>query len=269
MTPSSSEHTIEVAGRIRTYTLAGPAEPRALVLLFHGSNQTGAAMRPHFDPLIARGARVASLDGYRRNWNDARSATNFPARREGYDDVAFAEAVLDAHGADLPVFVVGYSAGGQLVIRLLHEIPERLAGAAIFSATQPVPEEFAPAKNSAVPRPVLLVHGTKDRLVPYHGGTASLWGFRPRGRGLSAPGTARYYAERNGITAAPKTSGDGPVVRTDYREDGKPPVTLYTVEGGGHVIPGPVKMARVLGRATRDLVAADAVAEFFGIPQPV
>lgn len=55
------------------------------------------------------------------------------------------------------------------------------------------------------------------------------------------------------------------MTRTDYRAEGSPPVTLYTVEGGGHVIPGPKQAPWILGRTTRDLVAANAVAEFFAL----
>ena len=43
-----------------------------------------------------------------------------------------------------------------------------------------------------------------DLLAINHGGMASLWGFRPRGRGLTAIKSAAYYARRNGITAAPR-----------------------------------------------------------------
>jgi polyhydroxybutyrate depolymerase len=67
-----------------------------------------------------------------------------------------------------------------------------LSGAAIIAATQPVPDNFDLSADPATPLPVLLIHGTKDPLVPYDGGMASLWGFRPRGLGRSAPETAEY-----------------------------------------------------------------------------
>lgn len=270
--------SIVVDGRLRTYTVATPPDVHpgaALVLVFHGSNQSGEKVRRasgrSFDAL---GAVVAYLDGYKGHWNDARRSSAFAARREGIDDVAFTEAVIGAiaesHDVDR-VYAVGYSNGGQMVIRLIHQVPQRIAGAAIIAATQPVPDNFDLPAVPVTPLPVMLIHGTKDPLVPYEGGMASLWGFRPRGLGRSALETAEYYAARNAITAEPTSrhlphrpeSGRTSVTRTDYRAAGRPPVTLYTVEGGGHVIPGPKKAPWIMGRTTRDLTAADAVAEFF------
>jgi len=74
------------------------------------------------------------------------------------------------------------SAGNARLRTLLHEIPQRLAGAAVISATQPVPENYPRYADPAVPVPVVLFHGTRDRLVPYQGGMASLRGLFSRGR---------------------------------------------------------------------------------------
>ncbi|WNV86349.1 PHB depolymerase family esterase [Umezawaea sp. Da 62-37] len=278
--------SVLVDGRERTFTVVSPRDvpPGApIVLLFHGSNQTAEVVRAFAGGTLDRfaehgGAVVTYLDGYRRNWNDARVASDFPARRDGIDDVAFTGAVVDhlaeRFAADPSrVHAVGFSAGGAMVIRLVHEIPSKLAGAGLIAATQPEPGNFMAFGGPAEPVPVVLFHGTKDPLVPYDGGMASLWGFRPRGLGLSARGTAEYFAARNGITAAPESHDLGrgaddtrtAVERTDYRQDGKSPVTLYTVHGGGHVIPNPRKAIRVMGRSTRNLVAADALGGFFGI----
>jgi polyhydroxybutyrate depolymerase len=239
--------TLQVRDRTRTYALLTPEAPRPqapLVLAFHGSNQNGAKMRAAsgFDALAAD-AFVAYLDGYRGHWNDARKSAVFAARKENVDDVGFAEAVAEdvksRHDIG-PVYAADYSNGGQMVIRLIHQAPHLLAGAVVLSATQPLPDNFA-VEGEPAALPVLLFHGTKDPLVPYWGGPASLWGFRARGDGMSAPDTAAYYARHNGITTKPtvtRTEGRLPVMRTDYRQAGQPPVTLFTVEGGGHVIPG-------------------------------
>jgi polyhydroxybutyrate depolymerase len=280
--------SLDVAGRRRTYTLAAPpdSEPDSLLLVFHGSKQTGEKFRAFtgnsFDALAGAGSTlVAYLDGYRGHWNDARKASAFAARTEDVDDVGFAQALIgrltDEHRIDRSrVYAAGYSNGGQMVIRLVHEVPGALAGAAILSATQPAPESFLLDGAATAPMPVLLVHGTGDRIASYSGGTMKPWArmvFRVGGVALSAERTAAYFAARNGITqphssaALPQaTEPNGTsVTRTDYRQDGRSPVTLYTVDGGGHTIPGPAKAPFIMGRTNHDMNTADAIDEFFGL----
>ena len=257
--------TIEVAGRERQYLQVRRAGLRAgapLLLVFHGSNQNVEQFRQFsghiFDDLAAReGVIVVYLEGFRGHWNDARVQSNFAARAEGYDDVAFATALIDLYvdseAADPSrVFAAGYSNGGQLVIRLLQEIPGRLAGAGLVGATLPTPENLLPALATA-PVPVFLVHGTKDPLVPYAGGMASLWGLKPRGPGISLVATAQAFAARNGITSPPRAHElvDGRPGRTtarviDFAAAGSAPVRAVTIVGGGHTIPNPTATAPVL-----------------------
>jgi polyhydroxybutyrate depolymerase len=265
--------------------VVGASAP-ALVLVFHGSGQTGEAHRRFtgrsFDALADSGAAVvAYLDGYKRNWNDARRASAFPARRENIDDVGFVRAVIrklaGSHGIDPGrVFAVGYSNGGQLVLRLIHEAPELIAGAAVIAATMPGPEDFLLPQPPPAPvaMPVLLIHGTKDPLVSYQGGEFRWWVrtlFKVGGRSRSMPDTAAYFAARNGITAGPVSTelpagGKGTSVeRTEYRQEGRPPVLLYTVHGGGHTVPGLGKAPAVMGRTSRDVNPADLVADLFAI----
>lgn len=287
-----AQGSIDVAGRRRSYTLAEPpgAGPgTGLVLVFHGSNQTGEKFRAFtghsFDALASvGGAVVAYLDGYKGHWNDARAASSFAARTENVDDVAFAEAVISqlqaSHQVDSSkVYAAGFSNGGQMVIRLIHQVPGLLAGAAVIAATQPAPDNFLLADAPSVSLPVVLIHGTRDPIVAYEGGAMSWWArqvFRVGGVSLSAPQTAAYYAARNEIIQAPavmdlphrEESGKTSITRTDYRQDGKLPVTLYTVHAGGHTIPGPRQAPFVLGRTTRDLNAAEAIGQFFGLMLP-
>jgi len=56
------------------------------------------------------------------------------------------------------------------------------------------------------------------------------------------------------------------VERTDYRQAGRPPVTLYTVYGGGHSIPGRKSATPrfLMGRTDHTLDTAQAITEFFG-----
>jgi len=276
-----SAESVEAAGRTRTLTVVHRPQADAskvpVVLVFHGSMQTAASIRSFtattFDHIGARsGAVVAYLDGHKKHWNDARIVNTAAARTDGINDVAFAKAAIDLlvrryQGDSARVHAIGFSNGGQMVMRLIHEMPAALAGAAVLSATQPVPENYAPDSPQQQPVPVMFLHGTEDPIVPYAGGMAKMYRFRPRGLGLSAPDTAAYYARRNGITTAPTTTPGGPVERTDYRQPGHQPVTLYTVHGGGHTIPGP-KTAHprfLMGRTDHTFDTAQAIDEFFGL----
>ncbi|MFD9698737.1 alpha/beta hydrolase family esterase [Lentzea sp. NPDC059081] len=279
--------SVEVDGRLRTFTVVKPAHataPHPLVLVFHGSRQSADKHRAFTGGMydeLASDAVVAYLDGYRGNWNDARRGSRFPARRDGVDDIGFTRAVIAKlaaeHGADPDrVVAVGYSNGGQMVMRLVHEAPELLAGAVVIAATMPAPENFLSTGAPVVPMPLLAIHGTKDPITSYDGGSFTWWQrlvFKVGGESWSAPQTARYFASRNGITADPVTtrlpaagSGDPTEVeRTDYRQDGRPPVTLLTVHNGGHTIPGPADAPAVIGRTSHHVTTARVLADFFGL----
>ena len=281
-----AEH-IEVDGRMRTFTVVGERTAgQALILVFHGSRQSGEVHRAFtggaYDALTEKGALVVYLDGYRGNWNDARRESHFPARLAGIDDVAFTRAVItrlgETHGIDPGrVYAIGYSNGGQMVMRLLHEDASPLAGGAIVAATLPEPDSFllpqvVPAPH---PVPVLIVHGTADPIVPYAGGRMRRWAqtlFRVGGSSLSAPDTAAYFARRNGISAPPTTRADAAshhdgtrIERSDRREAGRPPITFVTVHGGGHTVPGPKPGPRLIGRTATSISLADLAAETFGL----
>lgn len=278
---SSRSESLVVAGRSRTYLLVEPtpdavghSQPAAVLIVLHGSSQTGQAVRSFsgnsFDSLAAEGhVAVVYPDGLKKRWNHNKTA------REATNDVAFMDALAGhfhaLHG-QVPVIVVGFSNGGQLVIRLIHEIPQKLSGAAIVGATLPRPGGLAFADKSQ-PLPVMLIHGTRDPVVPYggEGWFASLLG---RPRGPSAPETAAYFAARNGITAAPKTtvlphrpeSGRTSVRLTRYEQPGLAPVALYTVVGGGHVVHNRHRKAIIVaGRTTQDISAVEALAQFFPV----
>ena len=284
--------SIVIDGRVRTFTVVGERESlagRPLVIVLHGSRQTAAGHRRFtggaWDALAADGgAVVAYLDGYRGHWNDARRGSAFPARTEGVDDVAFVRAVVAeltaSHRIDPHrVIGAGYSNGGQLVLRILHEAPEVLAGAVLIGATMPAGDDFlAPTPIPApVPVPILLVHGTDDPIVPYEGGRHPRWVRRllgVDGVGLSAPETARYFARRNGI-GTPPVSGALTLAgrsrrrlwteQTDHWEQGHPRVRLLTVHRGGHTVPGPGRAPFILGRTERRVSIAAAADAFLGI----
>lgn len=229
-----------------------------------------------FDELVQEhGCVVVYPDGYKGHWNDARLSSNFPTRKAGIDDVALTKALINEmrvkNDIDAKnVFIAGYSNGGQMVIRLIHEWPYPFAGAVLIAATQPVAANFQ-ALSKETSLPILIIHGTADPIVPYNGGMASLWGLNPRGHGLSARETAHYYAQRNHIDSKPTTRTleygrkNAPIVTVEeYSETGKYPVTLVSIDGGGHVVPNPYKKAAfLLGKTATHVNSAELLWDFF------
>ncbi|WP_439578563.1 prolyl oligopeptidase family serine peptidase [Elioraea sp.] len=105
-------------------------------------------------------------------WNDLRPAG---INRTAADDVAFSTALADAAVVEfatdpLRVYVTGVSNGGMIVDRLLIEAPGRFA-AATFVAAVPA---SAPLEVPAVPKPLLIVNGTRDPLARWEGGPIRL-----------------------------------------------------------------------------------------------
>jgi polyhydroxybutyrate depolymerase len=85
-------------------------------------------------------------------------------------------------------------------------------------------------------------------------------------------GSAQNFAERNGITSPPvrgqllKSFSDGltSVETLTWHANGKPFCCLYTVRGGGHVIPQPAyRFPRLLGKTTSVLNAPREAFRFF------
>jgi len=281
--------SLMIQGRRRSFIVVRgrktPTPPQPLVLIFHGTLQTGRSIRGFagftFDRYAADGtAVVVYLDALRRDWNGARKAVMVSKKTKNVDDVGFFRALIAhmiARGADAQrVYVIGFSLGGQMVIRLIHELPELLAGAAVIGSAQPTPDNFNIDHDAQGQLPVITMHGTADPLAPFQGGPVTVHGRLARGQHLSAPATAAYFAARNGITTEPRVTrlphiGDfgkpTTITRYDYSADGVAPVRFYAIGGGGHVIPNPRHRPSqwFMGPTTGDVVAAEVIAEFFGL----
>jgi polyhydroxybutyrate depolymerase len=52
---------------------------------------------------------------------------------------------------------------------------------------------------------------------------------------------------------------------TDYRDGGRAEVRLYTVRGGGHVIPNRHRGPAIMGSTTQEIDAPRVIADFFGL----
>lgn len=280
------EAKLLVDGRERTYFEYIPAQLPTLaplLVVLHGSVMNGAQMRIttgfEFDQMAdSKGFVVFYPSGYRGHWNDCRKLPNFSAKREQIDDMGFIRALVrqakeQYHIDPHRVYLVGYSNGGHMAFRVRAEAPQLVAGVAVAAASPTIAEDSV-CNPRGEKSPVLMVNGTSDMLNAYDGGERLLWGIAPRGRVMSSVEAAAWFAERNGITATPVEESlpdldeddSTRVVRRSWSLDKYPPVVLYTVEGGGHVIPqSAYRFPRMYGRTTGDLDFPTTVVGFFGL----
>ena len=229
-----------------------PTVPTPVVLNFHGftSNADQEVLLADMNALAeAEGFIVAYPQGtgIPPSWNAG--ACCGTAAADGVDDVQLTRDLLDELERQLCVdgeriFSTGMSNGGFLSHRLGCELSDRIAGIAPVAGVLGV-DECAPGR----PVPVIHFHGTSDLLVPYDGNDS-----------LGFPSVAETIETWGAINGC---SEDSEVVyeRGDSRCErllGCPadaPVTLCTVEGGGHTWPGGLPIP-VLGKTTDDLDAS-------------
>ncbi len=205
-------------------------------------------------------------------WNDGRYGGARWPDRDGIDDVGYLLAVIDdvgeRRGTDPGrIYLVGMSNGATMAGRLACERPERISAIAQVAGTAAV--EVAAAHTQAVPLPVLQIHGTKDRAMPYAGGRAGLL-MRLLVRRAASPvlavdAWARLWAERNGANGDPQAESiASDVILRRWR--GPTPASdldFYRIEGGGHTWPGAhLWMPPHLGRVCRSLDATRVSWEF-------
>lgn len=280
--PEGGEKTISAGGRVRTYRLYAPRglrkdRPAALVLVFHGGDGDGAGAErlTGFDAFADRdGFLVAYPDGFGKHWNDGRENSDFETFRERVDDVAFVAALIDAVSRDHPVdakrvFATGISNGGIFSHYLAARLSDRIA--AIAPVAGGVAEPFRPSFKPEKPVSVLIVHGTEDPLVPYHGGGVA--GGR-HGRVIDTDEAVRLWIAADGCerqamaeTLPDADPQDGCRVERSRWTGGRngSEVVLYTIRGGGHTWPGGPQYAPrpVIGRVCRDFDATQTIWEFF------
>ncbi|GMG83094.1 PHB depolymerase family esterase [Paralimibaculum aggregatum] len=208
------------------------------------------------------------------DWNDGR--TDHAGRPyDTADDIGFLRALigrLAAAGRIDPsrVYFAGPSIGGMMVLRLLCEAPDLVAGAAVAIASFP----WSYACPDGPPRPVLVIHGTDDTIVPPEGGRIGGWNPLIRDRGWVRPiaESLERLAARNrcaGYDVRPlpdRDPADGSTVELRTYRACAAPLLHYVVEGGGHTWPGarPSRLGtRIVGQTNRDFSATEAVERFF------
>ena len=237
--------SVRIGDTVRTYVLRAPASgvgnaPAPLLLVFHGTGESGPAMQraAGLDTLpAARDVLIAYPDAAVGNWAEGCACSR--ADLLGVDDTGFVRALVDDIARRYPVdrsrvYATGFSQGGLFVHRLACQMADLVTGVASVSA--PMSAVLAERCRPTRPVGVMVLQGTLDDAFPYEGDrrrersvlgareTASVWrvldgcGGGALGRELPdrAPDGTRVLEERwtgcrNGLEVA-----------------------LYSVEGGRH-----------------------------------
>lgn len=262
----------------RTYVLHLPpgydgSAAVPLVIALHGAGMSGSGMmlQNGFNTQAdAHGMIVAYPDGVDGYWITF-DADDMPAEADFryYDDPQFIlnliDALSDEYNIDpARVYLLGYSNGGMLALRLRCAIGAQLAGTALVGASM----SFAIAQEcvTAEPSPVLIALGTNDSAFPWMGYAAP----QPDGSldaTFSIAQTMTFLPLLNGCDLRAETvevtAPDAPlrVIRDAYTDcTSGAPVVLYSLIGMAHDWPG--YMPLLLDDGTPGTVA-DAIAQFF------
>lgn len=199
---------------------------------------------------------------------------------EGWtDDQAFMSDLLDEVEATScidtsRVFLAGFAVGGVFASITACGQTGRFAALATVSGLY-APDGCEPSKSL----PVISLHGTGDRFVPFDGGV----GTGPSGLGLSpetvegltfmvgregALPSSEAWAAHDGCDPEPDESPvvDGVTLQTWSGCNDGVSVELYVIEGGEHTWPGSNGMTSytdLLGPVSDKVVATDLIWDFF------
>jgi len=200
-----------------------------------------------------------------QTWNDG-SKRGVGAVERKVADVKFISEMIKYLKGHLSVnqrrvYITGFSNGTSMSFRLIRELSEIFAAAALVAGA-----DWLNDKLPDRPVPLLYITGNSDPLNPFHGGEISI------GR--------RHYGNKppveDMITNWVKLHGCGDKPHTVYDQEGEKgvayilpgnlhAVVLYTLDGHGHHWPGgksalPEKIA---GKNTAKLNATDVIWNFF------
>lgn len=232
--------TIELDGLTRHYLLHLPPAPdgRPLIIALHplASNpklmeaMTGLSVLAdvhHFIVVYPEG--FASNEGGPRSWNASFCCRDSQSR--DVDDLGFLSAMIDSLRSryDVPhVLVTGFSNGGMLAHYTGLALADQVDAIAPVGATIGAPLTTIQPSRAI---PVMMVHGTEDRLVPFDR--------RSDDRFLPGARTAEHWARLNGCSLTPDITRSGGVSVMRYEGCAiNADVSVFLVGGAGHVWPG-------------------------------
>ena len=241
----ATRDSVRVGDTIRTYVLHAPpgdaeGTPAPLLLVFHGTGESGHTMRrlAGLETVAqARDLLIAYPDAAVGNWAEGCACSR--ADLLGIDDTGFVRAIVDDVARHHPVdrsriYATGFSQGGLFVHRVACEMADLVVAAASVAA--PMSAMVAKQCGPDAPVSILVLQGTLDDAFPYEGE-------RRRERSvLGARETADVWRVLNGCDRPamgrelPDRAADGTRVLEERWTGcrGGVEVALYSVDGGRH-----------------------------------
>jgi len=255
----TSVHTMSFGGLDRTYRVHKPAGLTAaapLVVMLHGATGTGEQAEKSYGwDQLADSAHfvVAYPDGIGRSWNGHGCCSK--AMRENIDDVGFIAAMVGQISADLPidksrVYAAGMSNGGILSYALACDT-------GIFAAIGPDSATMLDPCTAPHPTSVIHIHGTADKLVPYHGGTVA-----SAVNGPPVPDVNALWRKVDQC-GPPNVTTNAPLTTSTAACADKRTVELITIDGGKHQWPGGTTFLEKRDPTSHELNATETIWKFF------
>jgi polyhydroxybutyrate depolymerase len=246
---ATTVETITVGDVTRSFRLHIPEAgkgPFPLVLSIHGyrSNSAQQEKLSGFSALADReGFIVLYPDGLDDKWR-------FAGRTDA--DLNFLLAAIESVASKAPVdrnriYATGISNGAQMSWRLACDAPD------VFAAFGFVSGAYLEVCNPPPRHPLIIFHGTADRLLSYES----------KGPFMGVRDFAIRWAAGSGCN--PANSGEivyqkGDATGERFRCQSGHEVDLYTLQGKGHSWPGSMMPARI---TSRDVDATEVMWEFF------
>ena len=259
--------TLVSSDQKRDYLLYVPssydrATPTPLVISLHGAAGWPAQQRN-----LSRWNRLAESQGFLVVYPSGSGMPRTWRTMPGDDaraDVRFLADVIDTLGATYNIdpariYADGLSNGGGMTFALSCALSDRIAAVGMVAAAHALPWSWCADSR---PVPVIMFHGTADRITPYHGGRTWISPVRFP----SIPAWSANWARRNHCGPDPVESVvAADVTRLEYThcaDDAA--VVLYTVQGGGHTWPGGGPLPEwFVGPTSRNIDATRQMWAFF------
>ena len=259
-----SNGTIVSSGERREYLLHVPrsldrTKPAALVLSLHGAGGWPAQQRD-----LSRWNELADREGF---------IVVYPAGRDtpgprvwsmtGERDPRYIADLIDKLRGEYNIdpkriYANGLSNGGGMSFALSCRMPDRFAAIGMVGAALLLPSTWC---KSTQPVPMIAIHGLRDTMAPYHGGSS--W-IAPRFAPFLSFGAGWARRNRCAPNAHDVEIRDG-VTRREHRQCANDAtVTLYTLRDGGHTWPGGTELPEwFAGKTIEDFDATAEMWRFF------